>query len=124
LSYVSSGPFQWAIAEGLALPDTYWENFRHEMQAKRDFFTEGVRALGFGIIESEGTYFLSTDVRPLGFANGAEFTAMLPERAGVVAIPHSSLCQHAEAGAPYVRWAYCKKQEVLAEALERLARLN
>ncbi|MEN9711703.1 MAG: hypothetical protein RL441_1695 [Actinomycetota bacterium] len=124
LSYVSSGPFQWAIAEGLALPDAYWEDFRHGMQSKRDLFTSGLRNLGYGIIESEGTYFLTTDVRPLGFATGAEFTSMLPERAGVVAIPHSALCQHAEAGAPFVRWAYCKKEEVLTEALERLSRLN
>lgn len=123
LSYVSSGPFQWAIAEGLAYPDTYWEDFRHSMQSKRDFFTDGLRQLGFGIIESEGTYFLTTDVRPRGFSTGTEFTQMLPEKAGVVAIPHSALCQHEEAGGPYVRWAYCKQETVLAEALERLSRL-
>ena len=79
--------------------------------------------MGFGVIESEGTYFLTTDVRPLGFSTGVEFTQMLPEKAGVVAIPHSALCQHAEVGGPYVRWAYCKKENVLAEALERLATL-
>ena len=124
LSYVSSGPFQWAISEGLAYPDAYWENFRHEMQAKRDLFTAGVLELGFGVIPSEGTYFLTTDVRPLGFESGAEFTRMLPEKFGVVAIPHSALCQHPEAGAPFVRWAFCKKESVLAEALDRMSSLR
>ena len=124
LSYVSSGPFQWAIAEGLGYSDDYWNKFRLDMQAKRDFFTAGVQELGFGIIESEGTYFLTTDVRPLGFSSGEEFTRMLPEKCGVVAIPHSALCQHPEAGAPYVRWAYCKQESVLTTALERLASLK
>ncbi|MEY3278634.1 MAG: hypothetical protein RLZZ426_1120, partial [Actinomycetota bacterium] len=124
LSYVSSGPFQWAIAEGLAFPDSYWESFRHDLQTKRDLFTGGLRDLGFGIVESEGTYFLSTDVRPLGFETADEFCRQLPEKFGVVAIAHSWLSRTPQTKTTFVRWAYCKKETVLLEAIERLEGLR
>ena len=124
LSYVSSGPFQWAIAEGLAFPDSYWESFRHDLQTKRDLFTGGLRDLGFGIVESEGTYFLSTDVRPLGFETADEFCRQLPEKFGVVAIAHSWLSRTPQTTTTFVRWAYCKKETVLLEAIERLEGLR
>jgi len=124
LSYVSSGPFQWAIAEGLAFPESYWETFRHELQAKRDLFTSGLSELGFGILESEGTYFLSTDVRPLGFETADAFCRQLPEKFGVVAIAHSWLSRTPQTATGFVRWAYCKKETVLLEAIERLEKLR
>ena len=70
-----------------------------------------------------GTYFVTTDVRPLGYADGVEFCRDLPERCGVVAIPHQVFYDDPEAGRPYVRWAFCKRDDVLDEALARLARL-
>ncbi len=124
LSYVSGGPFQWAIAEGLQLPMSYWESFRHDLQAKRDLFTTGLERLGFEIVPSEGTYFLTTNVQSLGFTDGQEFCEKLPVEYGVVAIPHSALCQHSEVGAPFVRWAFCKQESVLNEALNRLEKLR
>ena len=69
-----------------------------------------------------GTYFLTTDVRPLGYADGVEFCRDLPRRCGVVAIPHQVFYDDVEAGRPYVRWAFCKRDEVLDEAVERLQR--
>ena len=122
LSYVSSGPFQYAMAAGLRLPDSYFTDFRADLVDKRDLLTSGLAELGFGILPSEGTYFLTTDVRPLGYADGLEFCRDIPERAGVVAIPHQALCDDPQVGAPYVRWAFCKRPSVLQEALERLAR--
>jgi N-succinyldiaminopimelate aminotransferase len=124
LSFVSGGPFQWAIAEGLDLPEHYWESFRADLQAKRDLFSDGLTALGFQIVPSEGTYFLTTDVASMGYPDGMAFCHDLPHRVGVVAIPHSALCGHPEVGAPYVRWAFCKRPEVLSEALNRLAGLQ
>jgi N-succinyldiaminopimelate aminotransferase len=123
LSFVSGGPFQWAIADGLNLPDSYWDAFRSDLRAKRDVLTAGLAALGFQIVPSEGTYFLTTDVASMGYPDGMSFCRELPHRVGVVAIPHSALCGHPEVGAPYVRWAYCKRPEVLTEALDRLAAL-
>ena len=120
LSFASSGPFQWAIAMGLGLDDTYFREFRMDLAAKRDLLCSGLAELGFRVIESQGTYFATTDVRPLGFVDGDEFCRTMPHRAGVVAIPHQALCSRPEVGAPYVRWAFCKRPAVLTEALDRL----
>lgn len=122
LSFVSGGPFQWAVVDGLALPDSYWTGFRDGLQAQRDQLCTGLAALGFPVTVPEGTYFATTDVRPLGYADGWAFCRDLPHRAGVVAIPHQVFHDDPEAGRPFVRWAFCKRPEVLAEALERLDR--
>jgi N-succinyldiaminopimelate aminotransferase len=120
LSYVSSGPFQWAVITGLELPDHYFEEFRSGLAAQRDLLTEGLAQLGFGVVGTQGTYFTTTDVRSLGFASGAQFCAWAPEHAGVVAIPHAALSDHPDADA-YVRWAFCKHPETLTEGLRRLS---
>lgn len=123
LSYVSGGPFQWAMAAGLALPDTYFAEFRSDLAAKRDLLAHGLAEIGFGVMPCEGTYFLTTDIRPLGFNDGMEFCLALPARVGVAAIPHQFFCDDPEPARPFVRWAFCKKPEVLQEALERLRRV-
>lgn len=122
MSFVSGGPFQWAVAEGLGLPDEHWRTFAAGMQAGRDRLSDGLAALGFGVTASEGTYYVTTDVRPLGYDDGLAFCRDLPQRAGVVAIPQQVFHDDETAGRPYVRWAFCKKPEVLDDALARLAR--
>lgn len=122
LSFVSGGPFQWAVIEGLALPDEHWAGFRDGLQHQRDLLCDGLAGLGFPVTVPEGTYFATTDVRPLGYADGWAFCRDLPTRAGVVAIPHEVFHDDPEAGKPYVRWAFCKRPAVLAEALDRLSR--
>lgn len=123
LSYVSSGPFQWATIAGLQLPDSYFEEFRHGLQTQRDLLASGLADLGFGVIEPQGTYFITTDVRPMGFDSGEAFCQAIPDQVGVVAIPHSALSDHPAVTSPFVRWAFCKRPEVLSEALARLQRL-
>jgi N-succinyldiaminopimelate aminotransferase len=120
LTYVSGAPFQPAIATALALPDAYFDDFRDDLRAKRDLLADGLTELGFPVYRPAGTYFLTTDIRPLGYADGVEFCRDLPTRAGVVAIPHQVFYDDKQAGAPLVRWAFCKRPEVLAEALTRL----
>ncbi|MDP1876618.1 MAG: pyridoxal phosphate-dependent aminotransferase [Actinomycetota bacterium] len=120
LSYVSGGPFQFAMAHGLGLPDEYFTAFRADLQHKRDLLASGLADLGMRVIVPQGTYFVTTDVRPLGFEDGLAFCRELPRRAGVVAIPHSAFCDDRSIGAPYVRWAFCKRPSVLTEALERM----
>lgn len=120
LTYVSSGPFQYAVAEALALPDTYFEAFRAGMLAKRDILAAGLTEAGFEVFKPAGTYFITTDIRPLGEKDGFAFCRALPERAGVVAIPNAVFYDDREAGAPFVRFAFCKREEVLREAAERL----
>jgi len=122
LSFVSGGPFQWAVVEGLALPDDYWATFRDELQHQRDLLCDGLVSLGFPTTVPQGTYFATTDVRPLGYTDGWAFCRDLPQRAGVVAIPHEVFHDDPDAGRPFVRWAFCKRPEVLVEALMRLGR--
>jgi N-succinyldiaminopimelate aminotransferase len=125
LTYVASGPFQYAVAEALALPDSYFDAFRADLRAKRDVLAAGLADAGFGVFRTAGTYFLTTDIRPLGATlskegDGFAFCRALPERAGVVAIPNAVFYDHREAGAPFVRFAFCKHAEVLRDAAERL----
>ncbi|WP_405907445.1 pyridoxal phosphate-dependent aminotransferase [Streptomyces sp. NBC_00828] len=120
LTYVSSGPFQYAVAEALALPDSYYADFRADMLAKRDLLAAGLTDAGFEVYRPAGTYFITTDIRPLGESDGFAFCRALPERAGVVAIPNAVFYDHREAGAPFVRFAFCKRTEVLEEAVKRL----
>ncbi|MGW2567511.1 pyridoxal phosphate-dependent aminotransferase [Streptomyces sp. NPDC001537] len=123
LTYVSSGPFQYAVAEALALPDSYFTAFREDMLAKRDLLAAGLTDAGFKVFQPAGTYFITTDIRPLGETDGFAFCRALPERAGVVAIPNAVFYDHREQGAPFVRFAFCKRTEVLEEAVRRLKEL-
>ena len=124
LTYVSGGPFQYAIAEGLRMDDAYFAGISEDLRGKRDLLCAGLAEAGFGVYPPEGTYFVTTDIRPLGESDGIEFCRDLPRRAGVVAIPSAVFYDDAEAGRTQVRFAFCKKPEVLREALARLAALR
>lgn len=124
LTYVSGGPFQYAIAQALELPDQYYRDFTADLQSKRDLLVNGLGELGFGVTIPEGTYFITTDISPLGFSDGLDFCRQLPELARVVAIPHQVFYDNVDAGRPLVRWAFCKQESVLNEALQRLAVLK
>ncbi|WKD33508.1 pyridoxal phosphate-dependent aminotransferase [Streptomyces xanthophaeus] len=123
LTYVSSGPFQYAIAEALALPDSYYATFRADLATKRDILADGLAAAGFEVFRPQGTYFITTDITPLGEKDGLAFCRALPERCGVVAIPNQVFYDDKAAGRSQVRWAFCKRTVVLQEAVERLGRL-
>ena len=71
----------------------------------------------------QGTYFVTTDIRPLGHTDGITFCRQLPERTGVVAIPHQVFYDNQAFGRPLVRWAFCKQPTILQEALTRLQKL-
>ncbi|MFD8965750.1 pyridoxal phosphate-dependent aminotransferase [Streptomyces sp. NPDC059568] len=120
LTYVASGPFQYAIAEALRLPDSYFEEIRTDLRAKRDVLSAGLTAAGFEVYRPSGTYFVTTDIRPLGETDGFTFCRALPERCGVVAIPNAVFYDHHDEGAPFVRFAFCKRKGVLAEAADQL----
>jgi N-succinyldiaminopimelate aminotransferase len=125
LTYVSGAPFQHAIAHALGLPDAYFESFREGMEAKRDRLCAGLEAAGLEVFRPAGTYFVTTDIRPLGGpGDGHEFCLALPGHAGVVAVPTVVFYDDKEAGRPLVRFAFCKRDEVIDEAAARLARLR
>jgi N-succinyldiaminopimelate aminotransferase len=124
LTYVSAGPFQYAVAEALALPEAYFTAFRDDLQAKRDLLATGLADAGFEVHRPEGTYFITTDIAPLGEKDALTFCRALPERCGVVAVPNSVFYDDPEAGRTQVRFAFCKREGVLREAAERLRRLT
>ncbi|ARF62673.1 aminotransferase [Streptomyces violaceoruber] len=124
LTFVSGGPFQYAIAEALALPDTFFTGFLTDMHRKRDLLATGLRAAGFQVYEPEGTYFITTDIAPFGDEDAYAFCRALPERCGVAAVPNSVFYDDPEAGRSQVRFTFCKKDEVLEEAVTRLGRLT
>jgi len=122
LTFVSGGPFQYAVAEGLALPDSYYAQLNGDLRARRDLLCDGLAEAGFAVYRPAGTYFVTTDISALGETDGIAFCRSLPERAGVVAIPAAVFYDDAKAGESLVRFAFCKKPEVLEEALTRLRR--
>jgi N-succinyldiaminopimelate aminotransferase len=124
LTYTSGAPLQPAIAHALGADDAYFADFTARLQAQRDQLCDGLTDVGFDVLVPEGTYFVTTDIRPLGFDDGLEFCRVLPERAGVVAIPHQVFWDDKDAGRPLVRWAFCKRPEVIDEALTRLGSLR
>jgi N-succinyldiaminopimelate aminotransferase len=124
LTYVSGGPFQYAIAAGLALPDAFYAGLSAGLRRKRDLLAAGLRAAGFEVFLPQGTYFITTDIAALGESDGLAFCRGLPLRCGVVAVPNVVFYDDAAAGRSQVRFAFCKRDEVLAEAASRLARLG
>ncbi len=124
LTFVSGAPFQHAIAHALSLPDAYFGAFRADLQAKRDRLCAGLEAAGLEVLRPAGTYFVNADIRALGEDDGHAFCLALPERAGVVAVPTVVFYDDKEVGRPLVRFAFCKRDEVIDEAAARLARLR
>jgi N-succinyldiaminopimelate aminotransferase len=124
LTYVSSGPFQYAIAAGLALPDSFYSGLAASLHRHRDLLADGLAAAGFATFSPQGTYFITTDISALTDAGGLEFCRQLPHRCGVVAVPNGVFYDDRLAGRSQVRFAFCKRDEVLAEATVRLAGLR
>jgi N-succinyldiaminopimelate aminotransferase len=123
LTYVSGAPFQPAVAVGLRLPDAYFDELRLDLLAKRDVLCEGLAAAGFDVLRPRGTYFVTADITPLGETDGYELCRSLPDRCGVVAVPSSVFYEDPARGAHLVRFAFCKRLDVLEEAAMRLKAL-
>lgn len=117
LTYVNGAPFQPAVAAALDAAATLVPPLRAALAAQRDRLCTGLAELGFDVVTPQATYFATVRVP----GSGVEFCRDLPHRAGVVAIP-SSVFYDSPAGEHYVRFAFCKREAVLAEALERPAR--
>jgi N-succinyldiaminopimelate aminotransferase len=124
LTYTNAAPLQPAVAVGLGLPEEYFTGFRAGLQAQRDLLSAGLAEAGFTVLRSEGTYFVTCDIRSLGGADGLAFCRALPARCGVVAVPTQVFYDDVEAGRHLVRFAFCKRPEVLADAVERLGKLR
>lgn len=123
LTFVSGSPFQPAVAVALDLGDGYYSRFLAGMREQRDRLCDGLEKAGCQVFRPAGTYFATVDVRSLGYADGVAFCRDLPRRVGVVAIP-TSVFYDSDAGRSLVRFAFCKRPEVLDEAVRRLEGLR
>ncbi|HEU0128811.1 MAG TPA: pyridoxal phosphate-dependent aminotransferase [Pseudonocardiaceae bacterium] len=121
LTFVGGAPFQPAVAHALRAELVWVDKHRVALQDKQHRLAAGLRAAGFGVRRSEGTYFVCADIRPLGYSDGIEFCRALPTRAGVVAVPVQVFVDDPAAWRHVVRFAFCKRDEVLDEAVTRLA---
>lgn len=123
LTFTTPPNLQRAAAVGLMKDDTYFDGLAAGLQAKRDLLGAGLKRIGFDVMPAQGTYFITTDFRPLGF-NGtdAEFCRHITEQAKVTAIPVTAFYEGA-APTHFARFAFCKQDSVLIEALARLERL-
>jgi N-succinyldiaminopimelate aminotransferase len=124
LTYVGSGPFQPAVAVGLGLGDDVYAGIARSLQDKRDLLVAGLREAGLSVSVPSGTYFVIADAAPLGARDGLQLCRELPSRAGVVAVPVSVFHDDAEAARTLVRFAFCKRDDVLHEAVRRLSALR
>jgi N-succinyldiaminopimelate aminotransferase len=120
MTFTNAAPFQPAIALGLQLPDSYFVELASSLKRKRDLLCSGLASVGFDVFTPAATYFVTADISPLGFTDGLDFCRALPNKAGVVAIPHSVFYDTPDAGKTLVRFAFCKRDEVLVEAISRL----
>jgi N-succinyldiaminopimelate aminotransferase len=126
LTYVNGAPFQPAIALGLGLPDEYFVSKAADLRAKRDILAAGLRSAGFAVYKPQGGYFIIADAAELGFDDAAKLCQQLPALAGVVGVPVSAFMrpENAAESASLVRFAFCKRIDVLERAAAQLARLK
>ena len=128
LTFVSAGPLQPAVETGLRLDHDYFDGLCSELQQKRNRLQAGLEAAGFDVLPCQGTYFLTADIRSVAERNdlpntSVEFCLALPEAVGVVAVPSEVFYKTREAGRHFIRFAFCKQDELLDEAIQRLGAL-
>ena len=121
LTFAGGTPLQHATAVALGFPDSVAAELADALRAKRDRLAGGLRAAGFDVFDSAGTYFLNADATPLGVGDAEALCARLPHEAGVAAIPMSALTANGEGRTrSLLRFAFCKRDEVLDDAIGRL----
>ncbi|HXV60409.1 MAG TPA: aminotransferase class I/II-fold pyridoxal phosphate-dependent enzyme [Vicinamibacteria bacterium] len=124
LTVGAAAPLQEAAAVALTLPESYYERLASDYQARRDRLLSGLGAAGFRCYRPGGAYYIMTDISGFGFSDDVAFARHLVERVGVAAVPGSSFYHRREDGKQKLRFAFCKREETLAAAAERLARLS
>ncbi len=120
VTFCTATPFQHAMARALDADDAYFSGFLDAYRARRDLLCDGLEEAGFDVRRPAGTYFAVADVRPLGYDDADRFCRELPGRAGVAAIPVGAFCEDPAPFRHLVRFAFCKKDETIAEGIRRL----
>ena len=123
LTFTTPNPMQWGSAAALRAPQSYYDDLKAMYLSKRDRIVTGLADLGFGVRHPEGAYYILADHTGFGLGDDISFVKRLIAEVGVAAIPPSAFYHSSDEGSRLVRFAFCKSDEVLDEALERLARL-
>jgi aminotransferase len=124
LTVGAAAPLQEAGVTALSLPPSYYDKLQRGYQQRRDFLLGVLEESGFRCYKPDGAYYIMTDIREFGFANDIEFTKHLVRDIGVAVVPGSSFYHHPELGAQQVRFCYCKRDETLHAAAQRLVKLK
>jgi aspartate/methionine/tyrosine aminotransferase len=124
LTVGAANPLQHAGAYALGLPASYYQELQAEYLRKRDFIVPVLKNAGFKCDYPEGAYYVMADIADFGFANDIEFTKHLIREIGVAVVPGSSFYHEASMGSQIVRFCFCKKDETLEAAADRLAKLK
>jgi aminotransferase len=124
LTVGAAAPLQAAGAYALGLPAGYYEKLQQEYQARRDLLLPVLEEAGFRTFTPDGAYYIMTDISAFGFSDDVEFTKHLIRETGVACVPGSSFYSLPERGAQQVRFCFCKKDETLNLAAERLTKLS
>ena len=124
LTVGAAAPLQAAGAYALSLPPAYYERLAADYRARRDLLLPALEAAGFKTFRPDGAYYVMTDISAFGFASDVEFTRHLIREVGVACVPGSSFYSDPARGAQQVRFCFCKRDETLHRAAERLGRLR
>lgn len=122
VTFCSPPPLQEAMAQALALDDSYYQELRQDYQDKRDYMVRELRTLGFKLQIPQGTYYIAADIRSLGDDDDMAYCRALPAKKGVAAIPISAFYENPEQHGGAIRIAFCKNEATLQLACQRLAK--
>lgn len=124
LTVGAAAPLQEAGVYAMSLPRSYYDHLQTDYQRRRDFLLGVLEEVGFKCFKPDGAYYIITDISTFGFENDIKFTQHLIKELGVAVVPGSSFYRRPELGAQQVRFCYCKKDETLQAAAERLRKLR
>jgi aminotransferase len=124
LTVGAANPLQHAGAYALSLPESYYAGLQREYQKKRDYIVPVLQKAGLKCEMPQGAYYVMTDISDFGFADDVEFTRFLIREIGVAVVPGSSFYHDKSLGSQKVRFCFCKKDETLEAAAERLQKLK
>jgi aminotransferase len=123
LTVGAAAPLQEAAVVGLQLPRSYYQRLAQEYQARRDLLHSSLENAGLRSVLPQGAYYIMSDISPFPYSDDVRFVRYLIEEAGVAAVPGSSFFFHPQDGRRFIRFCFCKRDETLKSAAERLARL-
>jgi aminotransferase len=124
LTVGAANPLQHAGAYALGLPESYYAELHTEYQRKRDYIVPALQSAGFKCDYPEGAYYVMCDIADFGFSDDIAFTRHLIQNIGVAVVPGSSFYNDKSLGSQQVRFCFCKKDETLEAAAERLQKLK